>query len=58
MTIGDFHAYYTLVLFIAMIGIIAWAYSKRSKPAFDEAADLVFADESTTQARADKELNP
>ncbi|WP_298440111.1 CcoQ/FixQ family Cbb3-type cytochrome c oxidase assembly chaperone [uncultured Ferrimonas sp.] len=52
MTIGTFHAYYTLVLFIVMIGIIGWAYSKRNRSSFDDAADLVFADEAD---RADKE---
>lgn len=52
MTIGTFHAYYTLILFIAMIGIIGWAYSKRNRSSFKQAADLVFADESN---RADKE---
>ncbi|QIZ78836.1 cbb3-type cytochrome c oxidase subunit 3 [Ferrimonas lipolytica] len=52
MTIGTFQAYYTLTLFVIMIGIIGWAYSKRNRSSFDEAADLVFADESE---RTDKE---
>ncbi|MBY5991609.1 cbb3-type cytochrome oxidase subunit 3 [Ferrimonas balearica] len=45
MDYGTFHGIYTLVLLFCMIGIIAWAYSKRRKPSFDEAANLVFADE-------------
>ncbi|MGL4916675.1 MAG: cbb3-type cytochrome oxidase subunit 3 [Aeromonas allosaccharophila] len=35
-----------------MIGIIVWAYSKRRKTSFDEAANLVFADDE--QPGADK----
>lgn len=45
MDIGTFHSIWTLVLFISFIGIVIWAYSKRRKSQFDEAANLVFADE-------------
>lgn len=45
MTSGDFQGVVTLVLLIAFVGIIWWAYSKRRKPGFDEAANLPFADE-------------
>ena len=40
-----FNAIWTLVLFIMFIGIVLWAYSSRRKKEFDEAANLVFADE-------------
>ncbi|WP_158770045.1 MULTISPECIES: cbb3-type cytochrome c oxidase subunit 3 [unclassified Paraglaciecola] len=36
---------FTLVVFIVFIGIVIWAYSKKSKKGFDEAANLIFADE-------------
>ncbi|MDA9556109.1 CcoQ/FixQ family Cbb3-type cytochrome c oxidase assembly chaperone [Vibrio sp.] len=46
MDIGTFHALWTLVLFICFMGVVWWAYgSKRRKARFDEAANLVFADE-------------
>ncbi len=45
MDYGTFHGFYTLGLMFAMIGVFAWAYSKKRKPSFDEAANLVFADE-------------
>ncbi|GIC78787.1 MULTISPECIES: CcoQ/FixQ family Cbb3-type cytochrome c oxidase assembly chaperone [Moritella] len=41
-----FQGIYTLVLMAIFIAIIAWAYSKRQKSAFNEAANLVFADEA------------
>ena len=33
----------TVVAFVAFIGIVAWAYSKRRRAAFDEAANAPFA---------------
>lgn len=36
---------YTVLVFVIFIGIVFWAYSKKSKKGFDEAANLVFADE-------------
>lgn len=45
MDYGTFRGLYTLLLMTIMIGIIVWAYSKRRKASFDEAANLVFADD-------------
>ncbi|KHT63739.1 CcoQ/FixQ family Cbb3-type cytochrome c oxidase assembly chaperone [Photobacterium gaetbulicola] len=45
MDIGTIHSIWTLILFGSFIGIVLWAYSKRQKSRFDEAANLVFADE-------------
>ena len=45
MDYGTFHGIYTIVLMIVMFGVIFWAYSKKQKPSFDEAANLIFADE-------------
>ncbi|GAA5187931.1 cbb3-type cytochrome oxidase subunit 3 [Ferrimonas gelatinilytica] len=49
MDYGTFHGIYTSVLLVCMIGIIAWAYSRHQKKSFDEAANLVFADEQQGQ---------
>ncbi len=35
----------TLLLMLFFIGLCVWAYSKKRKPEFDEAAELPFADE-------------
>lgn len=45
MDTGTFRGIITLLLIIAFLGITAWAYSRRRKPDFDEAANLPFADE-------------
>jgi cytochrome c oxidase cbb3-type subunit 4 len=45
MNIGTIHSIWTVLLFVSFIGIVIWAYSKRRKASFDEAANLVFADE-------------
>lgn len=55
MEINDLRAWHTVVLLIAFLGIVFWAYSKRRKSSFDEAANLPFADEEKHQATIDKE---
>lgn len=35
----------TLLLLLSFIGLCIWAYSRNRKTAFDEAANLPFADE-------------
>lgn len=45
MDTGTFRGLITLILIVAFIGIFIWAYSKRRKPDFDEAANLPFVDE-------------
>ncbi len=35
----------TVVSFVVFIGIVVWAWSRRNKAAFDEAAHLPFVDE-------------
>lgn len=45
MDMGTFSGLITLILIFVFIGIGLWAYSKRRKPDFDEAANLPFADD-------------
>lgn len=45
MDMGTFRGLLTLVLLMAFLGITWWAYSKRRKKEFDEAANLPFADD-------------
>ncbi|MBV7296771.1 cbb3-type cytochrome oxidase subunit 3 [Enterovibrio paralichthyis] len=45
MDIVSFHSIWTLAIFVCFIVIVLWAYSGRRKKEFDEAANLVFADE-------------
>jgi len=46
MDINVFRGLMSVVLLFAFLGIIAWAYSKKQKQSFDEAANLPFADEA------------
>jgi cytochrome c oxidase cbb3-type subunit 4 len=55
MDINDLRAWHTAVLLAVFVGIIIWAYSKRRKSDFDEAANLPFADEKRHQATMNKE---
>ena len=49
MDINDLRSIVTLLLFVAFIGIVAWAWSRRNQTRFDEAARLPFADEQRSE---------
>ncbi|MCE8016380.1 cbb3-type cytochrome c oxidase subunit 3 [Halomonas sp. MCCC 1A17488] len=51
MDTGTFRGIITGLLIIAFLGIVWWAYSRRRKPDFDEAAQLPFADEDEQSNR-------
>jgi cytochrome c oxidase cbb3-type subunit 4 len=44
--VNDLRIAVTVLSFVAFLGIVAWAWSRRNQSAFDEAARLPFADES------------
>lgn len=48
MDIGTFRGITTLLILIAFLGVVFWAYSKRRKNDFDEAQNLPFADDDET----------
>ena len=50
MDLNDLRVVITLLSFVAFIGVIAWAWSRRNRKRFDEAANLPFADDE----RSDK----
>ena len=45
MDINDLRSAVTVVSMLTFLGIIVWAWSKRNKASFDEAAQLPFKDE-------------
>ncbi|WP_116365178.1 cbb3-type cytochrome oxidase subunit 3 [Parahaliea mediterranea] len=49
MDINDLRGLSTLFLMISFIGLCFWAYSSKRKKAFDEAAQLPFADDDMNQ---------
>ncbi|MAX31450.1 cytochrome c oxidase cbb3-type subunit 4 [Onishia taeanensis] len=54
MDMGTFRGITTLLILIAFLGIVAWAYSKRRRKDFDEAANLPFADEQDEVTDSDR----
>lgn len=55
MDIGTIDSIWTVTVFVSFIGIVLWAYSKRRKSEFNEAANLVFADEEQDLATREKD---
>jgi len=45
MDFGIIHSIYTVAVLVIFLGIVVWAYSSKRTKAFNEAANLVFADE-------------
>jgi cytochrome c oxidase cbb3-type subunit 4 len=46
--INNIQAFWTVIVFIAFIGIVAWAWSSKRKKDFSEAANLIFDDEDAS----------
>ncbi|RDB43490.1 cbb3-type cytochrome c oxidase subunit 3 [Halomonas sp. DQ26W] len=51
MDTGTFRGIITFLLIVAFLGITWWAYSRRRKPDFDEAANLPFVDDDEQTTR-------
>ncbi|TRX74372.1 cbb3-type cytochrome oxidase subunit 3 [Pseudomonas mangiferae] len=45
MDIGTLRGLGTVLVFVAFIGVVLWAYNGKRKSSFDEAANLPFADD-------------
>ena len=45
MDFGTFSGLYTAFLLVLFVGIIYWAYHKKSKARFDEAANSIFEED-------------
>lgn len=54
MNQGVIGSIFTVIVFVSFIGIVLWAFSKRNKDSFDEAANLVFADEDSDKNTKNK----
>lgn len=48
---GIFFSLITLLLLLIFLGIVAWAYSKRRKKDFEEAAHLPLEDDKPAERR-------
>jgi cytochrome c oxidase cbb3-type subunit 4 len=47
--LNDIRAAMTVIAFTTFLGIVAWAYSGRRKPAFERAARMVLDDDQPLQ---------
>lgn len=54
MDINDFRAWYTVILLACFVAVVIWAYAKRSKSRFDQAANLPFEDDANETATLDE----
>ncbi|MDP5029446.1 MAG: cbb3-type cytochrome c oxidase subunit 3 [Paraglaciecola sp.] len=45
---------FTVLVFVCFIGIVLWAFSKKSKKRFKEAENLIFDDEPRTNKQESK----
>jgi cytochrome c oxidase cbb3-type subunit 4 len=55
MDINDLRGLSTVLLMVAFIGLVIWAYSRKRQQAFDEAANLPFADDDIDQRTTSEE---
>ena len=44
MDVNDLRNAVMLLLFVAFVGVVVWAWSRRNQKRFDEAANLPFAE--------------
>ncbi len=54
MDIGTIRGLITLMLMLAFVGLVIWAYSKRRKADFDEMANLPFHEYPPEQDQGSK----
>lgn len=49
MDYGTFKGILTIIVMVVFLGIVYWAYSKKNKARFDEAANVIFADDDIAE---------
>lgn len=54
MEFATVHSILTVILFVGFVAFVIWAYSKKRKPDFEEAANLVFDDEPDSEKQHSK----
>lgn len=58
MDINTIRSLITVLSLAAFLGIVFWAWSPKRKPAFDEAANLPFADDDVPARQPDTGARP
>lgn len=57
MDINDWRGVAVITCLIAFLAIVFWAYSKKNKARFDEAANIIFEDDDEKPANRDERSN-
>ena len=58
MDINTIRSLVTVLSFAVFLGIVFWAWSAKRKPAFDEAAQLPFADDDGPAGQSETGARP
>ncbi len=45
---------FTVIVFVAFVGVVWWAFSSRNKAKFDEAANVIFEDDKQNDDKLSK----
>lgn len=57
MDIGTLRGAGTILIFVAFMGLVFWAYNSKRKSSFDEAANLPFADEESVSSELNNDTS-
>ena len=52
---GVIGSIYTVIVFVAFVGACLWAFNKRNKAKYDEAANIIFEDDEQHNKQLSKE---
>jgi cytochrome c oxidase cbb3-type subunit 4 len=55
MEYATIHSFFTVIIFVAFIGLLVWLFFIKRKPDFDDAANAVFADDKKPQQKQQQE---
>jgi len=55
MQYATLHSIFTVILFVGFVAFVIWAFGKKRKTDFDNAANLVFDDEQKAQQKTKQE---
>ncbi len=55
MEYATIHSFFTVIIFVAFIGLLVWLFFIKRKPDFDAAANAVFADDKKPQQKQQQE---
>ncbi|MFT4654582.1 MAG: cytochrome c oxidase cbb3-type subunit 4 [Kangiellaceae bacterium] len=51
---GIIGSIYTVIVFVAFIGAVWWAFNSRNKDKFDDAANIIFEDDEPSDSKLSK----